>query len=93
MAPLRRLFSTVFDLPQDIFVDVPRVTIIGREELLIESPRGIISFSDTELTIELADGALRVTGENLSLRSVSSDEISVQGSIATVIFRGVGSHD
>jgi len=91
--PLRRLLGSVLDLPQDVYLDLPRVTIIGCEEVSIENTRGVQDFSDTELVIELAQQVLRITGENLSLRTIQVGEIIVTGRVFSLVFQSVSAHD
>jgi len=91
--PLGRLFGSVLDLPQDVYMDLPRVTIVGCEEVSIENTRGVLHFSDTELVIELAHRVLRITGENLSLRNIQSGEIAVNGRVFALVFESVSAHE
>ncbi|MBT9153903.1 MAG: hypothetical protein DDT37_00176 [Firmicutes bacterium] len=93
MARLRRLLDSVLDLPQDVFLDLPRITVIGCEEVSIENPRGVLHFSDTELVVELAHRVLRIAGENLSLRTIQTGGIVVTGKVIALVFEGAATHD
>lgn len=43
---LRKRMAEVLDLPEDIVLDVPKLTLIGNETMLIEEHSGIYEYSD-----------------------------------------------
>ena len=42
---LRKWTATILDLPQDVALDLPRITMIGGLQLTVENHRGILHFS------------------------------------------------
>lgn len=87
---LRKWTSEALDLPQDILLDMPRVTLIGSRQLHIENHRGVLSFTPEELLLALSRGQLRVGGSGLVIRSIMSEEISVEGEIASIHMERTG---
>ena len=43
---LRKRMAEVLDLPEDIVLDVPKLTLIGNETMLIANHSGIYEYSD-----------------------------------------------
>lgn len=81
---LRGWTNGVLDLPQDLLQDLPRITLIGNKELYIENHRGVLHFSSELLRLGLADGFLEIKGEQLSIRNIVGQELSVSGRIGEI---------
>ncbi|MEI7026694.1 sporulation protein YqfC [Paenibacillus sp. y28] len=78
--------SKWLDLPQDVLYDMPRYTLIGNRQLVVENHSGLLHFSETELILQLAEGRLEITGEQLVIRSILTAELLVEGRIDQLRF-------
>ncbi|KKO51523.1 sporulation protein YqfC [Paenibacillus sp. DMB20] len=78
---LQKFTQEMLDLPQDLLFDLPRLTLIGNQELHIENHRGVLHFSAEKLVLSLAQGALEITGAGLSIRAIQSSEVTIEGRI------------
>ncbi|MFB5677269.1 sporulation protein YqfC [Paenibacillus terreus] len=87
---LRKWTSEALDLPQDILLDMPRLTLIGSRQLYIENHRGVLNFTPEELLLALSSGRLRIGGSGLVIRSILPEEISVEGEITSVHIERTG---
>lgn len=83
---LRRLAVGVLDLPQDVVLEVPRITMIGHLQMYIENHRGVLHFNDKELRLLLTRGQLLIQGEQLVIRAILPEEVLLEGRIAGVKF-------
>jgi len=83
---LRHMAVGVLDLPQDVVLEVPRITMIGHLQMYIENHRGVIHFSDRELRLLLTNGQLIVKGEQLVIRAILPEEVLLEGRISGVKF-------
>lgn len=73
--------TKVLDIPPDITMDLPRVTMIGNMRLYIENHRGVLHFSDRMLKLALSTGQLEIHGSDLTIRTIMSEEVLVEGAI------------
>ncbi|UVI32137.1 sporulation protein YqfC [Paenibacillus spongiae] len=78
---LRKMAADLFDLPQDVVFDLPRLTMIGDRQLYIENHRGVLHFSSDKLRLALTKGELEITGEGLIIRTIWTEEVFVEGQI------------
>lgn len=83
---MRHMAVGVLDLPQDVVLEVPRITMIGHLQMYIENHRGVIHFSDRELRLLLTNGQLIVKGEQLVIRAILPEEVLLEGRISGVKF-------
>lgn len=65
---IRKWTVDALDLPSDLVFDLPRLTLIGGQQLYIENHRGVIHFSPEALHLALSQGTLEVEGANWSLK-------------------------
>ena len=73
------------DLPQDVMMDLPRITMIGQIHIYIENHRGLIAFTDKELRLLLKQGQLLIKGKAFVIKTILPEEILLEGKIDQVI--------
>ncbi|MBN2983309.1 sporulation protein YqfC [Cohnella algarum] len=89
---LRRWTARILDLPQDVVLDLPRVTMIGGLQLTVENHRGVLHFSPGSLRLAMERGELEITGNDLVIRAIGTEEVFVEGTITGILLRsGTGS--
>ena len=81
--------SKIFDaieLPKDIVLGIPYVTMYGNLELIIENHRGIRCFNDELVEILSKSNIISVKGRNMSISEYTKDSIVVEGYIEQISF-------
>lgn len=74
------------ELPSDVVLDLPRLTVVGFLQLYIENHRGVLLFNDEELRLLLKKGQLLIRGKNLVIRLILKEEMMVEGNIAQITY-------
>ncbi|WP_374721695.1 sporulation protein YqfC [Peribacillus tepidiphilus] len=83
---LRKLLAKSMDLPNDVMMDLPRITMIGQLHIYIENHRGLLTFSDQEIRLLLKQGQLLVRGQSFIIKTILPEEILLEGKIDSVRF-------
>lgn len=83
---MKRWLTQSMDLPEDVMMDLPRITMIGQLHIYIENHRGLLQFSDTELRLMLKQGQLLVKGNHFVLKTMLPEEILLEGKIDQVTY-------
>ena len=83
---VRNWMANKMDLPQDVMMDLPRITMIGQIHVYVENHRGLLSFTDKELRLLLKQGQLLIKGKGFVIKTILPDEILLQGKIDQVIY-------
>lgn len=78
---MRRMMADVLEIPQDLALDLPRITLVGNLNLNVENHKGIISYSANEVRLRVSDGYLIATGRGFALRSISRTDVFLEGEI------------
>ena len=84
---LNRVMADFLEIPRDLVMDIPKLTLIGRNELYIENHRGIIEFQADLLRINLSRGFIEIQGNNLGIKTLLPEELFLIGEINTIVFR------
>ncbi len=74
------------ELPQDVMMDLPRITMIGQIHIYIENHRGLLAFSDKELRLLLKQGQLLIRGKAFVIKTILPEEILLEGKIDQVTY-------
>ncbi len=74
------------DIPQDIILDLPRITMLGNKQVLIENHKGIIEYTASLVRIKLSEGELIIHGTQLLLGNLQAEQILVEGTVREVIY-------
>jgi sporulation protein YqfC len=83
---VRKWMTEKMDLPQDVMMDLPRMTMIGQIHIYIENHRGLLAFSEQELRLLLKQGQLLVKGRGFVIKTILPEEILLEGKIDQVIY-------
>ncbi len=78
--------SEILELPKDIILDLPKITLIGNLQLYIENHKGIIEYGNLRIRINTNAGILRVLGKNMVIKNIVTEEIIIVGEIESVEF-------
>jgi len=83
---INRVMAEILEIPKDLVLDLPKITVIGRNELYLENHKGIIEYNLTRLRVNLSRGFLEIEGDNLEIKALMPDEMSIYGEIRSIKF-------
>lgn len=83
---MKKWFSEISDIPADIILDLPKVTLVGQSHLSIENYQSVLHFSDNQLILALEKGELHIGGEHFVLEVILEKEILLEGLVKSVQF-------
>jgi len=79
-------FSRALDLPADIIAGLPRISIIGLSEILIENHKGILLYNDTDIHIGGGSAVIKLHGDKLCVSAMNATELSITGRLIGIDF-------
>ncbi|MCU9613920.1 sporulation protein YqfC [Caldibacillus lycopersici] len=83
---IKNWLTKQLDLPEDVMMDFPRITMVGQIHIYIENHKGLLAFSDNEIRIMLSQGQLLVKGKGFVIRTILPEELLLEGKIDQVTF-------
>ena len=74
------------ELPKDIFLGMPLLSMEGNRTLCIVNHRGIIKYCQEVIGIATQSYHIRIVGRSLSIRKYSADLIEISGYMQEITF-------
>ncbi|OIJ16148.1 sporulation protein YqfC [Anaerobacillus arseniciselenatis] len=87
---VRKWMTDKMELPADVTMDLPRITMIGQLHIYIENHRGVLKFSNQELRLLLEQGQLLIKGNHFVIKTILPEELLLEGVIDQVIYINEG---
>ena len=78
--------TEAFELPKEVVMNLPLITMIGAEDLTIENYKGVIEYSEERIRINTTAGIIKVDGRRLLLKQITTDNIGIKGNISKIEF-------
>ena len=75
--------ARLLDIPGEA-AGLPRIEVVGRNELRMENHKGILAYGEEETVISGGGLLVRVRGSGLTLRAMTGEELLLTGEIAAV---------
>lgn len=83
---MKNWLTKQIDLPVDVLMDLPRITLVGQVHIYIENHRGLLVFSDKEVRLLLKHGQLLIKGQSFVIKTILPEELLLEGIIEQVTF-------
>lgn len=74
----------ILEIPQEICSNMPKITITGFNEMIIENFKGILEYEDYYIRINTEIGIVNINGYELILENMTNDNIRVKGKIEKI---------
>lgn len=79
----------VLEVPDEVALRVPKLTILKFEEVLIENYKGILEYQDFFVRIQTYMGIININGFKLTLEEMTTDDLIVKGKIESIDFESI----
>lgn len=80
------MIADFFELPQEIILDLPRITLVGNMQLYIENHRGVISYDENEVRLSVNKGEVIIRGEGLQIENLLEEELLIKGMLESLSY-------
>ncbi|RBP68915.1 sporulation protein YqfC [Alkalibaculum bacchi] len=80
--------SDALELPKEITLNLPKVTMVGSTQIRIENHKGIIEYSESKIRVNSKIGIIVITGKNLFIRNIIKEEVLLEGKLESVQIDG-----
>ena len=88
-----RRIEEILEIPVELSMNTPKITITGFERMLIENYRGILEYQDYFVRVNTYIGILNINGFDLKLEEMTTDDLLVTGKIDSIDFESVSDED
>lgn len=85
---LSKSVGNALEFPPDVVAEGPKITISGREQILVENYGAIIVFTPDEIKLDTLIGELSMSGRNFVLKTILATELYIEGKFHSLSYAG-----
>ena len=74
----------ILEIPQEVYSDIPKISLIGFDELIVENYKGILEYEEFFVRVSTYVGIVSINGYNLNLETMTNDDIKVKGKVESI---------
>ena len=74
----------ILEMPEEVCSNIPKVTITGFNEVILENYKGILEYEEFFASISTYIGVINIKGYNINLEKMTNDDIKITGKIESV---------
>jgi len=83
---MKEKLTEVLELPKELVLDIPRLTLVGNKDMMIENYKRIIEYGSSCIRVRTGSGIVKLTGAGLIIKEITAEEILIAGEIAVLEF-------
>lgn len=72
------------DLPRDIVLNLPKITITGDNEIVIENHKGVMAFKDNMIKVNTNSGIMCIYGNKFEILFMSGSTVNISGKFTSI---------
>ncbi|WP_026884887.1 sporulation protein YqfC [Clostridium akagii] len=88
ISKVKEKLADKLDIPKDIALSMPRIIVIGNEEITIENHQGILKFCDDFIKVKCCYGNMYINGYNLEILFISGRTVVLGGKFKSIEYEG-----
>ncbi len=77
----REKITEMLDMPKEVVLDSPKLTVIGDNQITIENYSGIMEYANESIRIKTSVKTITIIGERLEIRTITDVDILIEGII------------
>lgn len=84
----KEIIAEKFNLPRDIMLDLPKITIISDNEITIENHKGVVLFENKEVKVNSNVGLISISGSDFEILFMGGSTLTLSGKFESVVYEG-----
>ncbi|HLS88154.1 MAG TPA: sporulation protein YqfC [Sphingobacteriaceae bacterium] len=77
--PLRSRLAELLDMPRDVVLNLPRISVVGDLQVLVQNHRGVKEYTPERVIIGMESGLIVISGRELVISNIHVEEITITG--------------
>jgi sporulation protein YqfC len=85
----KQAFAAALELPEDIVLNKPRITVSGENQVIIENHKGIVLFQDNMVRVNSESGLITINGTGFEILFMGGSTITIAGRFKSLVYEGI----
>lgn len=81
---ISEIASDKLGIPKDVIMNLPCITVSGDREIYIENHKGLLGYTDTQISVSTHIGIVTIQGKDLCIERIRLEDILVSGRFSCV---------
>lgn len=82
----KEVLAEKLDLPRDVVLNLPKITVIGSNEITVENHKGVVLFEEKKMKINSNVGLLTIYGQNFEILFMGGSTLTVSGNFKSMVY-------
>lgn len=78
---VKKMIAQVLELPKELVLDLPHISMVGKEEIIIQNHNGILEYAEDVIRIKTKLGIVIISGRDLVISKITNEYIQASGKI------------
>ncbi len=74
----------LLEIPIEVSTNMPKITLIGFSQLMIENYMGVIEYEEYLVKINTAIGIIIIEGNKMNLNQINENDVLISGEISKI---------
>lgn len=75
------VIDNILDVPKEVVTGLPKITILGFNEILIENYKGILEYEEFYIRVNTYIGVININGFNFNIKQMTEEDLLITGQI------------
>ncbi|MGE5629125.1 MAG: sporulation protein YqfC [Solirubrobacterales bacterium] len=85
----RQSLASALELPEDIILNKPKITVTGKDEIIIENHKGIILFQEEVFRVNSEAGMITIYGTGFEILFMGGSTIIISGRFKSIVYEDI----
>ena len=80
----RNKIEKLLEIPVEVTTNIPKVTLIGFNQLMIENYTGVIEYEEYLVKINSSIGIIIIEGNKMNLNQINENDVLISGVLSKI---------
>ena len=80
----RNKIEKLLEIPAEVTTNIPKITLIGFNQLMIENYMGVIEYEEYLVKINSSIGIIIIEGNKMNLNQINENDVLISGAISKI---------
>ena len=80
----RNKIEKLLEIPVEVTTNIPKITLIGFNQLMIENYTGVIEYEEYLVKINSSIGIIIIEGNKMNLNQINENDVLISGAISKI---------
>ena len=81
---IAKAVSDALEMPYDIMLVIPKITIVGNKSIHIENYTALIEYKKENIKLKYKGGVIEICGRDFEIKTIGEGNVVISGKISSI---------